>query len=399
IDRAEYEKKVSYFDGSTIILDKKLSKISLSVNGEIKNEYNLNYEEVGVKENKQISRVRLKDVNFCSIQTNEKSCVKPSEFTWSSYDKSNISEPVLSSAMSLSDGDIRKFVRLNSKKNSREKNLFVLMKNSNTNILVKIYQIINGLSSSKRELNLTHDSFNKFVEWLPIVKDVDSDEIDDLIIYGRDKDNNISLLEFTSFFDSEGNRQFKFYKEIANIYQVDIPLSQHLVIDGDRDGVDDFVFVYNDIINNKLSFYVLKMDVVGNKSELFRNNVSWDSLRYVNDIRSPNSPARLLIGHFNSTEVLSGLIIHNNGKTSGEERICSFSIISKNTYLNNESQNCTSTVLYTKENNLGLPWVHRDFVVVDYNQDGYDDLVRANIVRDGYGASNVNSESTKFWDE
>ena len=399
VDRAEYEKKVSYFDGSTIVLDKKLSKISLSVNGEVKNEYNLNYEEVGVKENKQISRVRLKDVNFCSIQTNEKSCVKPSEFTWSSYDKSNISEPVLSSAMSLSDGDVRKFIRLNSKKNSREQNLFVLMKNSNTNILVKIYQIINGLSSSKRELNLTHDSFNKFIEWQPIVKDVDNDEIDDLIIYGRDKDNNISLLEFTSFFDSDGNRQFKFYKEISNIYQVDMPLSQHLVIDGDRDGVDDFLFIYNDLLNNKLSFYVLKVDIDGNKSELFRNNISWDSLRYINDIRSPNYPARLVVGHFNSNEVLSGLIIHNNGKTSGEERICSFSIIGKNTYLNNDSQICNSNVLYTKENNLGLTWVHNEFVVVDYNQDGYDDLVRANIVRDGYGASKVNSESTKFWDE
>ncbi|MEO4206682.1 FG-GAP repeat domain-containing protein, partial [Acinetobacter pittii] len=397
VDRTEYEKKVSYFDGSTIILDKKLSKISLSVNGEVKNEYNLNYEEVGVKENKQISRVRLKDVNFCSIQTNEKSCVKPSEFTWSSYDKSNISEPVLSSAMSLSDGDVRKFIRLNSKKNSREQNLFVLMKNSNTNILVKIYQIINGLSSSKRELNLTHDSFNKFVEWQPIVKDVDNDEIDDLIVYGRDKDNNISLLEFISFFDSEGNRQFKFYKEIANIYQVDMPLSQHLVIDGDSDGIDDFLFTYNDIINNKLSFYVLKVDIAGNKSELFRSSVSWDSLRYINNIRSPNYPARLVIGHFNSNEVLTGLIVHNNSNGSGEERICPFSIIGKNTYLNNDSQSCNSTVIYTKENNIGTKWVHNEVVVVDYNQDGYDDLVRVNVVRDGVNA--VNSESTKFWDE
>ncbi|HCJ6672832.1 TPA: hypothetical protein NU797_003571, partial [Acinetobacter baumannii] len=198
-------------------------------------------------------------------------------------------------------------------------------------------------------------------------------------------------------FDSEGNRQFKFYKEIANIYQVDMPLSQHLVIDGDRDGVDDFVFVYNDIINNKLSFYVLKMDVVGNKSELFRNNVSWDSLRYINDIRSPNYPARLVIGHFNSNEVLTGLIVHNNGKASADERICSFSIIGKNTYLNNNSQSCNSTALYTKENNIGTKWVHNEVVVVDYNQDGYDDLVRVNVVRDGVNA--VNSESTKFWDE
>ncbi|MBZ6535128.1 RHS repeat protein, partial [Acinetobacter seifertii] len=396
INRVDNEKRFNYFDGSTIILDKKLSKISMSVNGVVKGEYNFNYEEVGFRENEEISKVRLKNIKFCSVNGDNKSCVKPTNFIWTSYNRSYIDEPNLLSAGALKSYNNEKvnFIRLNSKKNSKEKNLFALNQDSNNNISIKDYQIVNNLNVLKRQILLSNN-IKKLIEWTPLIKDINDDEIDDLIIYGRDINNNISLLEFTSFFDEENNRQFKFYKQIDNILNIDIPLSNSFWVDGDKNGINDLILTYDDVNNNKLSFYVFKMDISGGITQTYKNTISPDSLKSINDLRSKNVPAQLLVGRFSSKEPLTGLLTYNNSTNSNEQRICTFSIIGKNGYINNNSQSCNVSGLYTKENNLGTDWTNQKFLVVDYNQDGYDDLIRIAQVREG----STKEQATKFWDE
>ncbi|MFH4307594.1 hypothetical protein WAJ73_22485, partial [Acinetobacter baumannii] len=89
---------------------------------------------------------------------------------------------------------------------------------------------------------------------------------EDLLIYGKDSSNNISLLEFTSTFGTDGKRTFTFYKEILNFANVSAPLHSLDIKDGNYDGVNDLNLIFID--SNMARFYSLKLDQTGNKASL-----------------------------------------------------------------------------------------------------------------------------------
>ncbi|MFP0552858.1 hypothetical protein ACLDWC_13120 [Acinetobacter baumannii] len=95
------------------------------------------------------------------------------------------------------------------------------------------------MNGDGQNLTLTHATLGKFKEWSPIIMDVNGDGVEDLLIYGKDSSNNISLLEFTSTFGTDGKRTFTFYKEILNFANVSAPLHSLDIKDGNYDGVND----------------------------------------------------------------------------------------------------------------------------------------------------------------
>ncbi|MFH4175880.1 hypothetical protein WAJ79_23325, partial [Acinetobacter baumannii] len=93
------------------------------------------------------------------------------------------------------------------------------------------------------------------------IMDVNGDGVEDLLIYGKDSSNNISLLEFTSTFGTDGKRTFTFYKEILNFANVSAPLHSLDIKDGNYDGVNDLNLIFID--SNMARFYSLKLDQTG----------------------------------------------------------------------------------------------------------------------------------------
>ena len=379
IDRNQREKKISFYEGTTTIIDKKLSKLKISVNNKIKNEYKFQYEDVGVTNKDEISELRLKNINYCSLDDmGNSSCVVPTQFKWTSYDKSYISQPLLASGAKLTSGEKRQFIRLNSKKNSREQNLLTLMQDGNGNIVISDYQVADPvmmqLDGSKRKLTLNHSSFAKFVEWKAVVTDVNDDEIDDIIIVGKDSGNNISLIEFASKFDANNLRQFSFYKELNNIANIDYSIDTVSTVDGDLDGIKDLLLSSIDI-TGKVGFFVVKLDINGNSIEVFKNIFNSNQLKDI--YKNKRSVSKFFIGKFNANEALTGKLIYNSmSKFNGEEYICSFSIINKNSYINNASNTCESSLLFHSSTN-GAPnkYGSRFEAAFDFNKDGYDDII------------------------
>ncbi|WP_288454728.1 polymorphic toxin-type HINT domain-containing protein [uncultured Acinetobacter sp.] len=383
IDRNQSEKKISFYEGTTTIIDKKLSKLKISVNNRIKNEYKFQYEDVGVTNKDEISELRLKNINYCSLDdAGNSSCVVPTQFRWTSYDKSYISQPLLASGAKLTSGALqnqRQFIRLNSKKNSREQNLLTLMQDGNRNIVISDYQVADPvamqLDGSKRKLTLNHSSFAKFVEWKAVVTDVNDDEIDDIIIVGKDSSNNISLIEFTTKFDANNLRQFSFYKELANIANIDYSIDTVSTVDGDLDGIKDLLLSSVNINSSKIGFFVIKLDINGNSVGVFKNIFNSDQLKNIYD--NKRSTSAFFIGKFNANEGLLGKLIYNRRDNYvGSEYICTYNIINKNSYVSNTSNTCNSSLLFDSSTK-GAPNISsgKFEAAVDFNNDGYSDII------------------------
>ncbi|MDR0237798.1 polymorphic toxin type 47 domain-containing protein [Acinetobacter sp.] len=380
IDRNQSEKKISFYEGTTTIIDKKLSKLKISVNNRIKNEYKFQYEDVGVTNKDEISELRLKNINYCSLDdAGNSSCVVPTQFRWTSYDKSYISQPLLASGAKLTSGEKRQFIRLNSKKNSREQNLLTLMQDGNKNIVISDYQVADPvtiqLDGSKRKLTLIHSSFAKFVEWKAVVTDVNNDEIDDIIIVGKDSSNNISLVEFKSEFDANNLRQFSFYKELANIANIDFSIDSVSTVDGDFDGVKDLLLNSINIGAGKVGFFVVKLDVNGNNVEVFKN--IFDNAQLKNIYDNKRTIPHFFTGRFDANESFTGKLIYNSRSNfTGAEYICTYTIINKNSYVNNASNTCKSSQLFDSFTK-GAPNIYYGEyeAAVDFNNDGYSDII------------------------
>ncbi|WP_151960999.1 RHS repeat-associated core domain-containing protein [Acinetobacter bereziniae] len=374
-DRNEFEKKVGYNEGSTIVLDKKLSKINLKVNNVIKEEYHFNYEDINET---QANKVRLKSIDFCSINGTDKACVVPTQLQWSSYGQDKLYAPFTTGTTAINDlpttGNAQT-VRFSDIKNSRAQNLKVLHIKGND---LKIYA---NSYNNEEVITLNHSLFSTFKDWLPFVMDINGDEIADLVIYGKDSSNNVSLLEYTSSFDAAGKRQFTFFKVLQNIINTTIPLVDHAVRDINNDGVLDLEFKFIDA--NNIRFDTVELDLQGNKTNSKSISVDSNSINTLKTKIGSNFQNNMLIGNFskayNSPQV-KFYYFDSDGL-----QLCSFN----GTMINNMAV-CTKQVLI--QGGESLNYKDYEVSVVDYNKDGLDDIVLSKVER----LDATNSTNTRF---
>lgn len=377
LDRNEFEKKVGYIEGSTLILDKKLSKLNLKVNNTIKEEYRFNYEDIN---DTQANKVRLKSIDFCSVNGTDKACVVPTQLQWSSYGKDKLYSPFKTSTSIIEDlqtnGQIQT-ARFNNFKNNRYQNLKLLAIKGND---LRIYDNAQNSSGTGIDtITLNHSLFGTFKDWLPIIMDVNDDEISDLVIYGKDAANNISLLEYTSSFDATGKRQFSFFKVLQNIINTALPLADYSVRDTNKDGIADLEFKFIDA--NTIRFDTVELDGQGNKTNIKSVLANSDSINTLKTKIGPNFKDNLIQGRFRNSDIAP--IANFYFTDSAGFQLCS---------LSNSSGNlrCSNSIIIPGAEGGG----YKDYEVsvVDYNKDGLDDIVLSKVER----IDVANGTSTRF---
>ncbi|WP_151779963.1 polymorphic toxin type 47 domain-containing protein [Acinetobacter bereziniae] len=372
-DRNEFEKKVGYNEGSTIVLDKKLSKINLKVNNLIKEEYRFNYEDINET---QANKVRLKSIDYCSVNGTDKACVVPTQLQWSSYGQDKLYSPFSTGTTAINElpttGNAQT-VRFSDIKNSRAQNLKVLHIKGND---LKIYA---NSYNNEEVITLNHSLFSTFKDWLPFVMDINGDEIADLVIYGKDSSNNVSLLEYTSSFDTAGKRQFNFYKALNNIINTPLPLVDYSIRDTNKDGIADIEFKFID--ENAIRFDTVELDGQGNKTNIKNVFVNSAAINTLKSKIGPNFRDNLIQGRFRNSEISPATKFYFTDSSGFQ--LCSLDSSSNNT-------NCSNSILIPGAE--GLNYKDYEVSVVDYNKDGLDDIVLSKVER----LDATNSTNTRF---
>ncbi|MDO7484452.1 toxin C-terminal domain-containing protein [Acinetobacter baumannii] len=386
VPRLDIEKRIVRTENvSERVLDKKLSKISLKVNNTLKGEYNFQYEDINDTEAK---KTRLKTFNYCSVNGSDRSCTISTKVKWSSYGKERMNTPVragIAPVPSISDKSNVRYVSLSVKKGEKKLQTIISKDAEGLNIIP-----LGSEYSSK----ITHGLLSGFKEWYPIVMDINGDEIEDLVVYGKDNANKVSLLEFTASFNAKDEKEFKLYKEILNINTVPIPLTNIRVMDGNRDGINDLILTYAD--DNNIRFDGIKLDGTGAVSSVKTSTVDPEIItRLKNSTGNAKVPARILSGNF-SRNKQNDVMLYYTDPTMGLG-ICAIGVywnaVNRDTTLKCNSKLLSSDwLIWGAEGNKYKDYI---FNVVDYNNDGLDDIVMSKVVR----IDSANGASTRFKEE
>jgi len=384
INRPENEKKITFVEnGSATIIDKKLAKINIKINNVLKSEYNFQYETI---DDNTANKNRLKTIKYCSIVGANRECLLPLNFGWSSYGKDNMSYVINSNLAKIPNTAKQvQLVKLHTKKNDDFQNTIGLAVDAN---ILTIYDS-NLMNGEGQNLTLTHATLGKFKEWSPIVMDVNGDGIEDLVIYGKDSSNNVSLLEFTSAFGTDGKRTFTFYKEISNFANVSAPLHSLDIKDGNYDGVNDLNLTFID--SSMARFYSLKLDQAGNKTSLDTIDL-YSSI--LSDLKSKidggDIGRNLLKGRFNRDGTSDTLIYYTD---SNGLNFCALNL--QDFIYQNKSEPIPCSDYIIINGTEGQSYKNYDFSVVDYNHDGLDDIIISKVIR----VDAANGTSTRFKDK
>ncbi len=384
VNRPENEKKITFVEsGAVTIIDKKLSKINIKINNVLKSEYNFQYEAI---DDNTANKNRLKSIKYCSIVGANRECLLPLNFEWSSYGKDNMSYVINSNLAKIPNTAKQvQLVKLHTKKNDTFQNTIGLSIDAN---ILTIYDS-NLMNGDGQNLTLTHATLGKFKEWSPIIMDVNGDGVEDLLIYGKDSSNNISLLEFTSTFGTDGKRTFTFYKEILNFANVSAPLHSLDIKDGNYDGVNDLNLIFID--SNMARFYSLKLDQTGNKASLDTIDLYSSTLSDLrNKIDNGDIGKNLLKGRFNRAGS-SDILFHYTD--SDGLKFCALDVQDSIYQNKSEAIQCSDNVVISGTE--GQSYKNYDFSVVDYNHDGLDDIIISKVIR----VDSANGTATRFKDK
>lgn len=393
IARSQAETKLGFMDNlSNVVLDKKLSKIRIKSNNAVKGEYQFQYEDL----NDQVAnKTRLKDIKYCTVNGEDQSCLMPTKLEWSSYGKDVMTTPIRDSINKIPDikiSDSLKSIRMNTSKGVTTQELIYLAKINND--LMLYANPMDSMSAMYKSDTITHASLSSFQQWSPITMDVNGDGVDDLVIYGRNSANQVSLLLFTSSFSSDGKRQFSFYKEHKNIFfTISKPLLNISILDADLDGVNDLVFLLGD--GKEMRFDSIRMDGQGNVAS-FHTMVVGDAIRNAlnnSTGKRVTAAGRILSGNFQRNKEKD--IIFYSTNASGLS-LCMLSV-----YPNIKKKSNAMTYMNGCENSIGsiqIPdaagdaYRDYDFSVVDFNGDGLDDIVMSKVIR----LDAANGPATRF---
>ncbi|WP_267531868.1 SpvB/TcaC N-terminal domain-containing protein, partial [Acinetobacter oleivorans] len=378
ISRNPDEIKIGYSDSaSNIVLDKKISKIIIKNNGSIKSEYRFQYEEIT---DKIANKTRLKNIDYCIFEGGNHSCSSPTKIEWTSYGKSVMTTPYRTNLVkvpNINSSTKLNTIQLNIKKDSLVKqNVYVAKIDNN----LKLYSYSPSVIDSTLDVTLSHPSLSNFQEWSPITLDVNGDGVQDLVIYGRDANQQVSLLLFTSIFDSEKKRQFSFYKELKNIFSSPAPLINILTIDGDRDGIEDLALLSGD--KNDIRFNGIKLDSQGNlvsvKSTIIGDNIKYALNNTSSGRRNISLAEHILSGNFTRDKTNDIVFYHIN---SSGLNFCKATVY-KDVIQNSQNiSNCDFSNEVSIKGDAAQVYKDYDFSVVDFNRDGLDDIVMSKVIR------------------
>ncbi|WP_336038934.1 polymorphic toxin-type HINT domain-containing protein [Acinetobacter calcoaceticus] len=268
---------------------------------------------------------------------------------------------------------------MNTRKGILTKELIFIAKKDNN---LKISSRAVDPSNANLSTTLTHESLSSFQEWSPLTMDVNGDEIDDLVIYGRNINQQVSLLFFISSYDSTNNqnRKFTFYKELKNISINPAPLLNISQMDGDGDGVQDIVLTSGN--TNDLRFNGVKLDLLGNLITV-KTTIIGPTIR--NKINSSSGRAkltdRILSGNFRRGK--NGDIILYYTNSSGLS-LCSINVF-RDVILSDQTIDSCGIIGSTPliESQMGESYKDYDFSVADFNKDGLDDIIVSKLIRVG----------------
>ncbi|QNX73543.1 polymorphic toxin-type HINT domain-containing protein [Acinetobacter seifertii] len=374
IDRGENEKKTGFIEnGSLRILDKKLSKISIKSNEQIKMQYNFEYENI---DDSTASTTRLKNISYCTYGI-EKVCTLPTKIEWNSYGKDLITTPVRDMVEKIPNIDLsvgKQTIRMSTRKDVTIKELIYINKKDDG---LKLYSSHVNPSSANINTTLSHPSILGYSSWLLTTADINNDGIEDLIVYGKGKEGSVSsLLFFTSSFDSNGIRKFDFYKELKDIPKPGLYIKDINAIDLDKDGIIDLVLHSGEdnIQSYPDRFDAIKLDVNGNivliKTASFNLNGNdiynrgFTGASKFSNFKRDGSHNVLNIGGYNSDLYLCTFNLYNN-------------ILSDNKTISGCENNQKISEYGSGLNNLFSAYRK---VITDYNQDGLDDLVLFQVI-------------------
>lgn len=381
--RLDIEKRVITSESvSAHVLDKKLSKINLKVNNTLKGEYSFQYEDIN---DTAAKKTRLKTINYCSINGSDRSCTIPTKLTWSSFGKERMNKPAragIAPIPSISDKSNVRYVSLKVNKNQLQT---IISKNSEGLSILPL--------GSDYSAKITHSLLSGFKEWYPIVMDINGDQIEDLVIYGKDSSNNVSLLEFSASFNTKGDKEFKLYKEVLNINVVPLPLVNIKVMDGNRDGINDLILTYAD--DNNIRFDGIKLDGTGAKVSVKTSTVDSAIItKLKNSTGSSKISSRILSGNFNRGKI-NDVILYYTDATWGLG-FCAMSVywdvVNKDRVLKCNSRFFPVDWEWAVQGSEANIYKDYEFNVVDYNNDGLDDILMSKIIR----IDSANGTSTRF---
>lgn len=383
--RLEIERKnITLEKDSARVLDKKLSKINLKVNNTLKGEYSFQYEDIN---DDSAKKTRLKSINYCSINGSDRSCTIPTKLAWSSFGKERMKPPArigIAPISSISDKSNVRYVLLKVNKN-QNKLQTIISKNSEGLSILPL--------ASEYSAKITHSLLSSFKEWYPIVMDINGDQIEDLVIYGKDSSNNVSLLEFSASFNDKGNKEFKIYKEVLNINTVSLPLVNIKVTDGDRDGINDLIITYAD--DNNIRFDGIKLDGTGAKVSVKTSTVDSAIITQLkNSTGSSKISSRILTGNFQRNKE-NDIMLYYTDATKGLG-FCPISVywdvVNKDRVLKCNYRNAAVDWEWTVLGSGANIYKDYSFNIFDYNNDGLDDIVMSKIIR----IDSTNGTSTRF---
>ncbi|OCY34606.1 hypothetical protein BFR75_02585 [Acinetobacter pittii] len=382
VSRSQAEVKTGFSDmSSNIVLDKKLSKIIIKSNNVTKSEYRLQYEEI----NDQLAnKTRLKNINYCTFSQSDQLCLSPINLNWSTYGKDLMTTPLRDTIIKIPDvklEDSINTVRMNTKKGGTTKESIFIVKTGNN---LKLNSTpVDLMGSAFIDTTLNHESLSSFQQWSPITMDVNGDGIEDLVIYGRNAEQQVSLLLFTSSFNLDNVRQFTFFKEFKNILSNPGVLLNIRTIDGDKDGVDDLVILSGD----RASVSDIRFD--GVKLNIQDNTVSTKTVVIGASIRdairkSGYKPGgtllvdRILSGNFRRDKTQDIVFYYTN---SSGLNLCSVSVYKDIIKSSKADADCENTTKVIVSGAQGEAYKDYDFNVVDFNGDGLDDIIMSKVIR------------------